>query len=141
MAFCKNCGTPLPPDGLFCPTCGVRNDQISAGAGTDHQYAAAAAHTLVISRASQFVCAAVSYEVYINGAVLGKVPVGQSISTRIFSNTVRVEIRCTTMLMKHIKLWMVLRPERNPRLEFSLQYGGAIKASVSGAEILEHGSN
>ena len=34
MSFCKNCGSELPSDAVFCPKCGARNENAFSQAGT-----------------------------------------------------------------------------------------------------------
>lgn len=131
MPFCNQCGTELPEGSKFCGVCGasVQSGGESADTGV--------VHTLVISRASQFVCALTSYEAYIDGSVLGNIPVGQSIAARVFSDVVKVEIKCTTIMMKRFKVGFLLRLHQNPRVDFKLNYPGTIIYNVSGADILE----
>lgn len=61
---------------------------------------------------------------------------GNSVAAYVTTDTVRVEIRCTTVLMKGIKLVLELRLGESPVVTFKLLYGGAIQATVTGAEVL-----
>ncbi len=144
MRYCSMCGSQIPEGGRFCGNCGAPVAQQPAAPapqfdGYQPQPAQVIAKTLTVARKSQFICAATGYKVLVDGVDLGNVGVGKSISTRVFSDTVRVEIQCTTILMKGIRLWMLLRITGIPRVDFELQYGGAISATVSGADILDQG--
>lgn len=138
MGYCAKCGSPLAEGGRFCGSCGA---PVERGMPEPDRYQKPqfAAKTLTVARKSQFICCGTGYAVSVDGVDLGNVGVGKSITTRVFSETVRVEIRCTTVLMKKIKLWMLLRVTGTPRVDFELQYGGAISATVTGAEIVDQG--
>lgn len=138
MRYCSMCGAQIPDYGRFCGSCGAPVAQTSVP--PPPAAPAMIAKTLTIARKSQFICAGAGYKVLVDGVDLGNIGVGKSISTRVFSETVRVEIQCTTILMKGIRLRMVLRVTGTPRVDFELQYGGAISATVSGADILEQAS-
>ena len=130
MSFCANCGASLSDDDLFCGKCGkpVRK---SSSSGNDTSY------SLTISRAKQFICALCSYEVFVNGESVGRIPVGKTITVRVFSEEVRVEIKCVTLMMTRFKLNMKLKLKQNARIDFHLKYPGSIEAAVTGAEVLE----
>ena len=119
MRYCSMCGAQIPEGGRFCGNCGAPAAQAPAPPAPPpqpggYQAPVVTAKTLTIARKSQFICAGTGYKV-------------------------RVEIQCTTILMKGIRLWMLLRVTGIPRVDFELQYGGAISATVSGAEILDQG--
>lgn len=144
MRYCSMCGAQIPEGGRFCGNCGAPAAQAPAPPAPPpqpggYQAPVVTAKTLTIARKSQFICAGTGYKVLVDGVDLGNIGVGKSINTRVFTETVRVEIQCTTILMKGIRLWMLLRVTGIPRVDFELQYGGAISATVSGAEILDQG--
>lgn len=148
--FCPYCGnkSTVPQNIKYCPMCGaaLNNGQIfcsNCGTACGHgggQQTNSIARTLIISRKAQFVCSLTSYKVFVDGIDLGNIGVGKSLFANISADTVRVEIKCTTVLMTGIRLFMLLKVTQNPKVEFELQYGGAISATVSGAEILQQES-
>lgn len=133
VQVCTLCGAELKNGQLFCSSCGTAVCQ------GGHPTQPVTARTLTVSRKTQFVCCAVGYKVCVDGVELGNIGVGKSVSTNISSDTVRVEIKCTTVLMTGIRLWMMLKVTQNAVIEFELQYGGAISARITGAEILDQG--
>lgn len=137
MRYCSTCGAQIPDYGLFCGSCGAPAARTSVP--PPPAAPAMIAKTLTIARKSQYVCSAVGYKALVDGVDLGNIGAGKSISTRVFSETVRVEIQCTGLLMKNIRLRMLLRVTGTPRVDFELKSSGAISATVSGADILEQG--
>jgi hypothetical protein len=91
---------------------------------------------ITISRASQFVCAANTYKVIVNGSPLGNIPVGRTIVATVSTDVATVEIICTTIMINK-KLRMKLHLGANPAVSFSVQWPGDIFASVQDAQILE----
>lgn len=163
MGYCTNCGKKIGDNAAFCPYCGksvavsqdtnqcfVCGAQLKAGqlfctnCGTscrqsERKQPEKTARTLTVARKAQLICAGVSYKVSVDGVDFGKIGVGKSFTTTVFSDTVRVEIRCTTVLMTGIRLSMLLKISENARVDFELEYGGPISATVSGAQILQQG--
>ena len=134
---CKTCGALLSAKAEFCGACGTAVEDVSPTVAVSSE----TAQTFVISRASQFFYTLSIYDVYIDGFLLGRIPSGQSVALRVFSNTVKVEIKCPLLFMKRYNLWAKLKLIHNPRLEFSLIKQGEITINVSGAEILEQGKH
>lgn len=130
--YCPNCGAPTADGMLFCNQCGAR---LSAGINPAPEKPKVG-RTLTIRRDRQYMCCATGYKVVVSGNDLGNVGVGNSVAAYVTIDTVRVEIRCTTVLMKGIKLVLELRLGENPVVTFKLLYGGAIQATVTGAEVL-----
>ena len=135
--ICKTCGAYLAEDAKFCGVCGTVAEAVSSAYSTSCD----TKRTLVISRTSQFFYMLSIYDVYIDGFLLGRIPSGQSVALRVFADTVKVEIKCPLLLMKHYNLWAKLKLVHNPRLEFRLIKQGEIIINVSGAEILEQGKD
>lgn len=135
MKICKTCGASLAEGVKFCGTCGTLVvSEVQAASNPS-----SVTHTLVISRANQFFYALGVYDVYINDSLLGRVPSGQSIALRVYSDTVEVDIKCPLPLMGNFNLWVKLKLLSNPRLEFSLFKQGEIAINVTGAQILAQG--
>lgn len=139
--FCSYCGQKLPDDVLFCTSCGMKLPSASSQTSSPINMVqrgniSVAAHTIVVSRAVQFICAGCTYKVFVNGQNLGHVGVGKSVSMQFFSDAVDVDICCTTVWMSGCQLHLTLKPLQNPRVDFKLEYGGSIHATVGGAEIL-----
>lgn len=135
--ICKTCGASLAEDAKFCELCGTVVETVSQTYSTSYD----TKQTLVISRANQLFYMLSIYDVYIDGFLLGRIPSGQSVALRVFADTVKVEIKCPLLFMKHYNLWTKLKLVHNPRLEFRLIKQGEITINVSGAEILEQGKN
>ncbi|MBQ6972900.1 MAG: zinc ribbon domain-containing protein [Synergistaceae bacterium] len=131
MPFCANCGSYISEGDKFCGTCGKPAPIITPDNSDEPR------HILVVSRAKQFICALSAYEVYINGELAGRIPVGGTVATRVFSDEVRVSIKCVTFMLTKYQLHMKLLLKQNPRVDFHLKYPGAIEAAVTGAEVLE----
>ena len=134
MPFCANCGSVVSDGDSFCGKCGRPIHKVLGN------NSGASSYNLVISREKQFICAMNVYEVYINGESIGRIPVGKSIEVRLFSDEVRVEIKCITFLLTRFKLYMRLKLKENARIDFHLRYPGSIDAAVTGAEVLEEGA-
>jgi molecular chaperone DnaK (HSP70) len=131
--FCGHCGKKIPQDSIFCGYCGNSPTQERAVMQTELPK-----QTLItIARESQYICAACSYKVVVNGIDYGKIPVGQ---TKIVPSTTKiatVEILCTTILMTNHRVRLKLKLGKNPRINFKLQYGGAIEYFIRDAELIE----
>lgn len=125
---------------VFCTGCGMKLPSGDSQPFSLINMVQEVAHTIVIFRASQLVCAACTYKVFVNGQDLGLVGVGKSVSMQVFSDTVTVDICCTTVMMSGHQLHATLKLLQNPRVNFKLEYGGAINATVDGAEILSYRS-
>lgn len=78
------------------------------------------------------------YDVYINGELLGRIPNGQSLAARVFSDTVSVEIRSAVKIpfMKLPVSCMTLKLKENPRIDFYVVNSGAIVTAVTGADVI-----
>lgn len=130
MPYCNQCGKKIPEGAKFCGVCGA------AVQGTYHEDTSLTSHTLVVSRDSQLLYFAMSYDVIVDGLNIGNLPMGQSLAVKVFSDVVRVHIKCTNFMMKKFKVELLLRLNKNPRVSFSLTYPGKINYNVTGADIL-----
>lgn len=138
MPFCGQCGSKVEDGALFCGQCGTRIEHTEI---VHHSSAAESGLSFpmnfTVSRESQFICSATAYKVTINGQELGKIGVGNTLSTTIHSENVSVEIRCATVLMTGIHASFQLKvTSSNPGITFKLRYGGPIDATVHGAQII-----
>lgn len=137
--FCNRCGEKLSSPSVrnVEPLIQVLRKRIENAGPAPASGGYCAPKTLTVFRESQFVCAACTYNVMVNGNALGRVSGGNSITATVTSDTATVEIFCTTVMMTNHKLRLVLRLGQNPRITFKLQYGGAINATVHDADILQ----
>ncbi len=133
MAFCNKCGSQMSDEDLFCGACGAPAKRSASQATNSKTY------TLLISRRNQFMAAVNGFDVYINGELLGRIPSGQSLAARVFSDTVSVEIRSAVKMpfMKLPVARMTLKLKENPRVDFYIVYPGSIVTAVTGADVTE----
>lgn len=129
---CPKCGSRAVEGAVFCNKCGARLTPLAGDRGR----MPSGPRTLIVSRDAQFQCVANTYKVVVNGTVLGNVPAGGALRTRVASDIATVEIVCTTVLVKARKR-LVLKLGENPRVAFSVQWPGTILESVHDAQILE----
>jgi hypothetical protein len=127
--LCGFCGGKISAGSAFCGQCG--KPQVSA------QNAPHIQSTLTVSRESQFMNAAVYYNVVVDGCNYGNLAIGKSISVPINSQIVTVDILCTTIMMTGHKVRLKLNVGEAPRVNFKTEYGGRIIPSVFGADIIE----
>lgn len=132
MAFCVKCGSYMSEDDLFCGSCGTPAKRPVAQKPDSKTY------ILLISRRNQIMAAVNAYDVYINGTLLGRIPNGQSLVARVFSDTVSVEIRSAVKIpfMKLPVTRMTLKLRENPRIDFYVVHSGAIVTAVTGADVI-----
>lgn len=135
-SICPNCRSEVAPDLIFCDKCGTK---LSLPA-TDSYSSAGLSKKLTITRERQFQCAANTYQVIVNGKAYGTISIGRTISADIDTDIVTLEIISTTIMIKS-KLRLVLRPGKNPKVTFKIQWPGDIIASVLDADILEQQRN
>lgn len=139
MPFCSQCGSKVEETAIFCSNCGAKIANIEK---SHHDFPTKPGLSFpmnfTVSRESQFICAGTAYKVIINGQDLGKIGVGKTISTTIYTEDVSVEIRCATILMKGIHASFQLKVNKNnPGVTFKLRNGGPIDATVHGAQIVD----
>lgn len=127
--FCRFCGGKISAGSAFCGHCG--KPQVSAQNSPHIQ------SILTVSRESQFLNAAVYYDVVVDGHNYGNLVIGKSISVPINSPIVTVDILCTTFMMTGHKVKLKLKVGKAPRVNFKTEYGGRIIPSVFGADIME----
>lgn len=125
--FCPHCGKKIPASAEFCGFCG----------GKAVNFVPVAQTPIIITRDTQFICMAVQYKVIVNGIDYGNIAVGQSKVIASSKHITTVEIICTTIMMTSNKLKMKLKLEKDPRINFKVQYGGQIIPTVIGAKVIE----
>lgn len=153
MTFCPHCGAKISDRGSggICVTCGAQLDDgqlFCSSCGTICQKSVevrpSVEQTLTFSRRSQFVASSLCYEAFVDGVSIGELRNGKSVSTRVLSNTVYVEICCTDVKLE--TLWILLEVTQNPYpdsiIEIYTKYFSTgrftIMAEVArGAKILE----
>ncbi len=131
--FCGHCGKKIPGDSVFCGFCGnsPTRAKVVMQPETPKQT------QIVITRDTQFVCAGVLYKVVVNGVDYGNIMIGQSKVVPVTTPVATVEILVNMIMMMQHKVRLKLKLGENPRVNFKLQYGGAIEPVVQDAEILE----
>ncbi len=148
---CPDCNAEIEDGLMFCSNCGLRLHKVTSKIEPNIEAKIESKKepktepklesknsidtTISITRAMQFVCCTNSYKVIVNGHDLGKVGVGKTLFARVTKEEVTVDIICTTILIKH-KIRIVLKIEQNPRIDFEVEWPGAIKALVYNADIV-----
>lgn len=88
-----------------------------------------ALRTLTVSREAQALNSLGSYKVYVNGELVGKLGSGESLSYEITGHAY------VQILAGKNGASMSIRAGRNPEINFSTMYGGAIRVNAFDAEI------
>ena len=142
MAYCTNCGAELQANANYCTRCGTPVKQVWQKPphvpDPVSNNARAVAETLTITREKQLVCSAMRYDVTIDGKYIDQVNMGQTITTRVFSEVIHVEITSRSKMPKK-RMWMDLQIGRMPKIQFKLAWPGDIHVNVSGAKVLQCG--
>lgn len=142
-AFCTACGAPLkstcpacsfemPAEAKFCTNCGFA---LKAQPVTK-PVVQPVLRTLEVARAMQYAGSAATYEVKVDGRLLGSLNVGKSYYVNDLGDETRVEIDKGSIFARgHMQLR--LRCGNKAVVRMSLDFGGNIKVDVSDATILE----
>ena len=113
MAFCTNCGHELEQGARFCVQCGTPAGQV----------ARPVKRSLLIRRASQFVCATNTYDVIVDGISYGNIAAGKSMPVDVHTDVATVTVKSTTILIWG-KRTVRVKMGNHPILTYSLQWPG-----------------
>lgn len=154
---CPKCGIEAAIGSYFCNQCGTRlTDPVSRPQGAPQPQIPATPTPIVIppitsrpaippvisnrllriTRESQFQCMANSYQVTVNGNLLGNISVGRTICINIPVDTAMVDIICTTVMI-NARMRLVLKLGNSPSITFRVEWPGDIYPVVYDAQIMQ----
>ena len=109
------------------------NSAVQAKGGIGSSQSDQELRTLTIVRSSQLVNVGAGYDVLVDGVKVGKIRNGGTLTTQIPAEA-EIHIRCASLKSQAVALQ--IRAGDAPRIEFTTVYGGGIRASVTGAEVI-----
>jgi hypothetical protein len=149
FVICPKCSNEVHAGAAFCDKCGAKIESASKSRKNSEKKPAPPVASvnppvlppplvrlLRISREQQFVCMGNTYQVVVNGNVLGSIAVGNTITINVPGDTAILDIISTTPMI-NTKLRLVLRLSDNTNVVIRIDWPGEIYAAVYGAQILE----
>lgn len=149
IVVCPKCKNEIRAEASFCDKCGIKIETNLKYKKSDQKKTTSTAGSvpppippppfvrlLRITREQQFACMANTYQVIVNGNLLGNIAVGNTISINVPGDTAVVDIISTTPMI-NTRLRLALRLSDNTNVVLRIDWPGEIFAAVYGAQILE----